>query len=60
MQRRTFKNTFISHVTNKELSVDMIIQCLFRQVVRYNDLPADVQDAVDEEMTRRTAKSTNS
>ena len=56
MQRRTFKNTFISHVTNKELSVDMTIQCLFRQVVKYKDLPPEVQNAVDEEMTRRTNK----
>ena len=56
MQRRTFKNTFISHVTNKELTVDMIIQCLFRQVVKYKDLLPEVQKAVDEEMTRRTNK----
>ena len=56
MQRRTFKNTFIPHVNNKELAVDMIIQCLFRQVVKYKDLPPEIQNAVDEEMTWRTNK----
>lgn len=58
MEKRTWKNTFAPDCDNEELTIDMIITGLFRTVWFYEDLPEEIQTAVDEEMTRRTEKKT--
>ena len=56
MTSKRFKNTWAEHVRNEELTVEQIIFGLFRQVFKYKELPAEVQDAVDKEMDRRSGR----
>ncbi|NWG38090.1 hypothetical protein [Nitrososphaera sp.] len=53
MPTKLFKNTFAPHVDNDELPVSAIILGLSLGVFHYDELPSEVQDAVDEEMARR-------
>lgn len=55
MPTRSFKNTFAPNVKAKEIRVSGIIAGLPLGVFHYNDLPPEVQRAVDEEMARRKA-----
>lgn len=55
MPTKSFKNTFAPHVRAKEIRVSGIILGLQTSVFSYKELPAEVQDAVDEEMARRMA-----
>lgn len=55
-KEKTWKNTFAPDCENEELTVGMIIQGLFRTLWEYDDLPKEIQNAVDEEMIRRTAR----
>ena len=48
MESLKIKNTFAPLVDNKELTVGQIVILLFRQLVKYKDLPPEVQDLVDQ------------
>jgi hypothetical protein len=52
---KVFKNTFAPHHRNEEFRISGIIAALRCSALHYDDLPPEVQDAVDEEMTRREA-----
>lgn len=54
---RTFKNTFAPHFDDQEFRVSGIIAALRASALHYDELPPEVQDAVDEEMARREAMS---
>lgn len=47
---KRFPNTFAPDCDNEELTIGMIIQGLFRTLWTYDELPKEIQDAVDEEM----------
>lgn len=55
MPTKAFKNTFAPHVEDEEIRVSGIILGLSLGVFHYNELPQEVQDAVEEEMARREA-----
>lgn len=52
---KSFKNTFAPHVDNEEIRVSGIILGLSLGLFHYDELPPEVQDAVEEEMARREA-----
>jgi hypothetical protein len=53
-----FKNTFASHVSNKELTIHDVVLGLYHQAFFYDKLPAKIRKAVDEEMKRRFPNTT--
>jgi len=55
--QKAFKNTFAPGCTNVELTVDMIIAALRTTVMHSKDLPKEVQDAVEEELVKRSEKT---
>jgi len=55
--QKTFRNTFAPGCTDKELTVDMIIAALRATLMHSKDLPKEVQDAVEEELDRRSEKA---
>ena len=44
------KNTFAISCENEELTINQVVILLFRQLVKYSDLPLEVQDLVDQHM----------
>jgi len=48
----TFKNTFITDCENTELTVSGIVTAMRFGFVEYEDLPPEVQNAVDEEIEK--------
>lgn len=55
----TFKNTFIADCENIELTASAIITAMRFGFVEYEDLPLEVQKAVDEEIEKmKQSKST--
>jgi len=55
--QKTFKNTFAPNCGNEELTADMIIAALRTTVMHSKDLPKEVQDAVEEELAKRSEKT---
>ena len=50
---RTFKNTFAPHVGNEKLDVQAVIMGLRVSLLRHEDLPLEVQEAVAAELKRQ-------
>ena len=53
MSEKIWKNTFAPDCDNEEFTVGMIILGLYRGAWGYDELPDEIQQAVDEEMDRR-------
>lgn len=53
---KTFKNTFAPHMRNKDLNVQAVIMGLRVSLLRHEDLPQEVQEAVAAELKRQRAQ----